>query len=360
MVRVAPRRDGNTVAKNITISEVAERSGVSISTVSRVLNRLHSGDPDVRERVLKAARELEYKPSEAARVLAGGGRRIGTLSLSYVMHSFIPFGTYYGDILRGAEEQAQRHENNLYFATAYHQLAALGAGSTPKGTSGEDIQGLISAGEIPMDFYEEVKKAGIPLVHINTYPEGEAADCIMCDNFAASYRVVRWLVELGHRRIACIGHGAATGYRVISTHERAMGYRQALFDAGVPFDPALVVVAEACLASHGQAAMERLLEVSPPPTAVFGVVDEVAVGAIQCARAKGLRVPQDLSVVGVNDLDIAEMCEPPLTTVRIFREEMGRVAVARLMELINNPGQRPTRIDVLCELVKRDSCGPAP
>ncbi len=349
------------MAKNVTITEVARRSGVSISTVSRVLNRQHSGEPQIRERVLKAARELEYTPSEAARLLAGGARRSGSLSMSYVMHSFIPFGTYYGDILRGAEEQAQRHENNLYFSTAYHQLAALGAGSTPKGTSGENIQGLISAGEIPMDFYQEVKKAGIPLVHINTYPEGEAVDCIMCDNFAASYRVVKWFVELGHRRIACIALGTGDpGLRTISTDERAMGYRQALFDAGLPFEPALVVWAEACLASHGHAAMERLLQVSPRPTAVFAVVDETAVGAIQCARAKGLRVPQDLSVVGVNDLDIAQMCDPPLTTVRIFREEMGRAAVARLVELINSPGERPRRIEVLCELVKRDSCGPAP
>jgi DNA-binding LacI/PurR family transcriptional regulator len=104
--------------------------------------------------------------------------------------------------------------------------------------------------------------------------------------------------------------------------------------------------------------MERMTQLSSRPTAVFGVVDELAVGAIQCAREVGLRVPEDLSVIGMNDLEMAQICDPPLTTVRIFREEMGRVAVKRLVELIQNPQQRARRIDVLCELVKRASCAP--
>lgn len=341
--------------KKITIETVASRAGVSISTVSRVLNQQHTGEPEIRKRVLKAAEELEYTPSAAARTLAGGGGRSASTSMSYVMHSFIPLRTYYGDILRGAEEEAQQRGYDLYFSTAYHQLAALGAGSVPKGISGESIRGVIFAGEIPADFYQEIKRAGIPLVHINAYPPGEAADCVMCDNFAASYRAIRWLVELGHRRIACI----ALSGRPPSTEERVMGYRQALFDAGIPFNPNLLQCAPFD-ARYWQEAMACLLQVSPRPTAVFGVTDEVAVGAIQCAKVHGLRVPEDLSVVGVNDLDIAQMCDPPLTTVRIFREEIGRVAVGRLMEIIQKPGGRPRRIDVLCELVMRQSCAAAP
>jgi len=89
---------------------------------------------------------------------------------------------------------------------------------------------------------------------------------------------------------------------------------------------------------------------------VFGVVDEVAVGAVRYARAAGLRVPEDLSILGVNDLDMAHLCNPPLTTIRIFREEIGRIGIQRLRELIKNPEQRPRRIDVLCELVVRESC----
>jgi len=277
--------------------------------------------------------------------------------MSFVMHSFIPLRTYGGDILRGAEKEARECGYALYFSTAYHNLGVLGRGAKPKGISGEAVRGLLYAGEVPADFYQEVKKAGIPLVHINSYPPGEAVNCIMCDNFAASYQAVRWLVELGHRRIACI----ACGYPAnISVQERVLGYRQALFDADIPFDPALFQRVDGYMPQDGYAAMELLLQVSPRPTAVFGTVDEVAVGAIQCVKAHGLRVPEDLSVIGVNDLDIAQMCDPPLTTVRIFREEIGRVAVGRLMEIIQKPGGRPRRIDVLCELVVRQSCAEAP
>lgn len=275
------------------------------------------------------------------------------MSMSFVMHSFIPLGTYGGDILRGAEEEARQHDYQLYFSTAYHNLGALGTGSKPRGIFGETLQGMIYVGEIPADFFREVKKVGIPVVHVNVYPPGEAVDCIMCDNFAASRLAVSWLVELGHRRIACI---ACEPGNNLSIEERMMGYRQALFDADIPFDPALLLRVDGYMLQHGYAAMERLLQIPFRPTAVFGTVDEVAVGVIQCAKAHGLRVPEDLSVLGVNDLDLAQMCDPPLTTVRIFREEMGRAAVQRLIEVIQNPGERPRRIDVLCELVKRSSC----
>jgi len=340
------------VNKIVTIDSVARRAEVSISTVSRVINHRHNGDLEIRKRVLKAVKELKYKPNEAARTLGGGGRSSASTSTSYVVHSFIPLGTYFGDVLRGAEQEAQRCGGNLYFSTAYHHLAVVGVGSGPKGIAGECIRGMLCAGENPLDFYQDLKRTGIPVVYINAYPPGEAVNSIMCDNFAASYRVGKWLVELGHRRIACIGISDKT----LSTEERVMGYRQALFDSGIPFKPALFGRAEGCTAPAGYKVMKRQLQVSPRPTAVFGVTDEIAVGAIQCAKAHGVRVPKDLSVVGVNDLDIAQMCDPPLTTIRIFREEMGRVAVGRLMDLIQQPEGRPKRIDVLCELVVRQSC----
>ena len=339
--------------KAITISDVAREAQVSISTVSRVLNRQHTGDIEVRERVLKIAERLDYKPNAAARSLAGGGD--ASRSMGFVMHSLIPLGTYFGDVLRGAEEEAQIQGYGLYFSTAYQSLGVLSTGSKPLGLSGKAVRGVIYTGVLPDDFYQEVHEAGIPLVLINTYSPGEIDDCVMCDNFSSSYRAVKWLVELGHRRIACIAGEAAN----ISTDERVMGYRQALMDSGIEFDSTLFYRAEDFLPQNGYEAMKCLVQASPRPTAVFGVVDEFAIGAIQCAREVGLRVPEDLSVLGMNDLKMAQICDPPLTTVRIFREEMGRVAVQRLVELMQNPQQRARRIDVLCELVKRSSCAPA-
>lgn len=344
-------------ARRATITDVARMAKVSISTVSRILNHQHTGSPEVRDRVNEVVQQLGYRPSSAARSLAGGS----TLkTMNFVMQSLLPLQTYFGDMLRGAEEYAHELGANLYFSTAHNHLGVLAKpGAKLKGFIGEAIQGLIFAGEMDEGFYAEVKRAGIPVVHLNAYPRGEVVNCVMCDNFTASYRAVRWLAGLGHRRIACISCGCTPVF-VPSVEERVMGYRQALLDEGIDLNPEWMTRADQYLIEDGYTATERLLQVSPRPTAIFGTIDEVAVGAIRCAKARGLRVPQDLSVVGVNDLEMARLCEPPLTTVRIFRQEIGRVGVRRLREILRHPDERPRRIDVLCEFVLRDSCGPPP
>ncbi|MFA6111566.1 MAG: LacI family DNA-binding transcriptional regulator [Candidatus Latescibacterota bacterium] len=344
-------------AKKATITDVARLASVSISTVSRILNHQHTGDPEVRDRVNEAVQQLNYRPSSAARSLAGGS----TLkTMNFVMQSLLPLETYFGDMLRGAEERAHELGANLYFSTAHNHLGILAKpGAKLKGFTGEAIQGLIFAGEMDQGFYHEIKRTGISVVHLNAYPRGETVNCVMCDNFAASYRVVRWLAGLGHRRIACINCGPPPVF-VPSIEERVMGYRQALLDEGIDLHPEWMFRAGEYSIEEGYAVTERLLQVSPRPTAIFGTIDEVAVGAIRCAKAHGLRVPQDLSVVGVNDLEMARLCEPPLTTVRIFRQEIGRVGVQRLREVLRNPEERPRRIDVLCEFVLRESCAAPP
>lgn len=343
--------------RKATITDVARLASVSISTVSRILNHQHTGDPEVRERVGVAVQQLGYRPSSAARSLAGGS----TLkTMNFVMQTLLPLQTYYGDMLRGAEERAHELGANLYFSTAHNHLGVLAKkGAKLKGFTGEAIQGLIFAGEMEEGFSAEVRRAGIPVVHLNAYPRDEVVNCVMCDNFTASYRVVRWLAGMGHRRIACISCGG-TSIFVPSIEERIMGYRQALIDEGLDLHPEWMIRADEYSIEGGYAVAERLLQVSPRPTAIFGTIDEVAVGAIRCAKAHGLRVPQDLSVVGVNDLQMARLCEPPLTTVRIFRPEIGRVGVQRLREVLRNPEERPRRIDVLCEFVLRDSCAAPP
>lgn len=346
------------MGRTVTIADVAAKARVSISTVSRVLNEQHTGAPEVRERVLSVAQALGYRPSSAARVLATGKGH--ARSMGFVMESYVPLGTYYGDILRGAEAEARREGYDLYFSTAYHNLAVLGQGSKPRDLYGQAVRGVVFAGEAPSGFHEAMTQAGIRVVHVNSYPAGYPVDCVMCDNFAASYRAVRWLLGLGHRDVACIGLPAQPERGVPpSIEERMMGYRQALADAGIACRDDLVEWGDS-LPEHGAAAMDRLARVRPRPTAVFATVDELAVGAIAQATRLGLAVPEDLSIMGVNDLEMARRTNPPLTTIRIPTEDMGRAAVQRALELMREPNQRPRRIEVLTELVTRGSCGAAP
>jgi len=331
-----------------TIADVAREASVSISTVSRVMNDKHTGDPEVRERVVKAAEGLQYHPSSAARALAG--RVVGAgMSMSFIMRSFVRLGTYYGDILHGAEEEARRRGFQLYFSTAYHNMGVMASHSIPKGISGEEVKGIIYGGDMPEDFLNEVKRAGLTAIHINSHPD-EPVNSVMCDNLPASHRAVTHLIEKGHRRIGCIAHRPGTR----STAERLAGYRLALVDAGIEVDQDLVARG-GLEPEDGRTAMEQLLKLMDRPTAIFGVVDEVAIGAMQLAKEKGLKVPDDMSFVGVNDLPMSTVCDPPLTTVRILRGDMGKAAVQRLFEVVRNPNDPPRRIDVLCEFVERGS-----
>lgn len=331
-----------------TIEDVARKAGVSTATVSRVMNGLHRGESAVKRRVLKVVKELNYRPHGIARRLATGT----TASMSFMMESSVPIGTYGGDILQGAEEEARNQGYNLYYSTNYGTLGAL-AHELPGEVLDRSIDGMIYVGEIQPELLERFRKLNTPLVLVNSLAPG--VECVMCDNLPSACRAVKYLIELGHRRIACIacGHGG-----VPSIEERVAGYRQALLNAGIPFEESLFYRQPRYDPAGGYEAMRRLIELPEPPTAVFGTIDEVAIGAMKYAKEAGFMVPDDISFVGVNDLDFTQFSDPPLTTVRIFRREMGRTAIRKLIELIKNPGKPPTRTDVLCEFVERVSCAP--
>jgi len=334
----------------VTIYDVAEEAGVSIATVSRVINGVHTGSLDTRQRVLNAAEELGYLPRSSIR-----RGRLGD-AMRFVMQPLIPLGSFYADILQGAEEEARAHNYDLYFSMADHSMGVLEPHSETKGFTEGPIAGIIYAGELPPELYARIKETSIPLVVVNAYLTGQQVDSVMCDNFQSAYRAVQYLIQLGHRRIACIGYPF---HGVTSVEERIYGYRLALQEAGISFEQGMMR-AKSSTVDGGYKAMKALSTLPEPPTAVFGVTDEIAIGAMKCAKEMGLRVPESISFVGVNDLEMAQHTEPPLTTVHIPRREMGRVAVRRLIELIQHLDIPRTRTDVLCTFVERASCARVP
>lgn len=194
----------------------------------------------------------------------------------------------------------------------------------------------------------------IPIVLVNNQHPGQFVHSVMIANFEASRDATRHLIQLGHTRIAYLGD--RFGYQ--SDTERFAGYREALDCAGIPFRPELV--------SHGDGkpeggyqAMKKLLSLPDPPTAVFCYNDMSALGALKAIREAGLRVPRDISLVGFDDLFIAEYSEPPLTTVRQPRRQMGRLAAEILLKLIQGAGAEEL-IRVPGELILRQSTAPPP
>ncbi len=334
-----------------TAEDVACLAGVSRTTVSLVLN----GAPDARisvetrQRVLEAAARLNYRPHAGARHLVRGRSEV----IAFVMRqtpdqvwadAFLP------QVLRGLSEALR--EANLHLL-----LFPLSPDQAPEETSRllqeRRVDGMILSGPRFEDReWLEHWAQETPVVLIG-HLAGSALPSVDVDNTAAAAMATRHLLRLGHRRIGLITN-APLSYT--ASYERWLGYRQALEEAGIPYDDALVAQGAFTPAS-GAAAMERLLQLPDPPSAVFVASDVVAFGALQAVRRRGLRIPQDLALVGFDDVPLSAYLDPPLSTVHLPAEDLGREAGRLLLRWMQ--GERPltASIRLATGLIIRQSCG---
>jgi LacI family transcriptional regulator len=329
---------------------VAKLAGVSQSTVSLVLNGVvgsRIGEKS-RRRVLDAARRLDYHPNASARSLVR--QRAGVLGLVLRQHSdFLGANAFLPRVIAGLTSVTVPAGYKLLVEPiedvtrpdAYIQLAreAHVDGMILSGVHTDDDQlRRLSERDFPVVLWGRLPGSDLPFVDV--------------DNRAAARTAVEHLISLGHRRIACITNGPATD---AASAARLDGYRDALEAAGLTFAAALVRYGDFEERS-GTEAMLELLALSPRPTAAFVASDEVALGAIKATRALGLRVPDDVALVGFDDLPISEFVDPALTTVRLPARAIGAQAGSMLIELITSNVEPESRF-LPTELVIRDSCG---
>jgi LacI family transcriptional regulator, repressor for deo operon, udp, cdd, tsx, nupC, and nupG len=332
-----------------TIRDVAEAAGVSIATVSRALHGLPRVSEATRQRVLTAAAELSYVASPSAASLASGQTNaIGVVA---------PFVNrwYFAAIVYSAEERLRKAGYDLL-------LYSLGtdARERHRAFSGtllrKRVDAVLVLGLQPTA--EEVaalSAVGGPVAIVGTEVPGWAS--VRIDDRAAACCAVRHLLDLGHRRIAYIG--GETDHPPLSAlpGDRRVGYRAELAAAGLP----LVGELEAdggFTVTGGRAAAQRLLSLAEPPTAMFAASDEMAMGAVQAARRAGVRVPQDLSVIGIDDHEMAELLD--LTTVAQPVVAQGVLAAEMILTALAEPEQPLPAVTVPTELVVRGTTGPAP
>jgi DNA-binding LacI/PurR family transcriptional regulator len=199
---------------------------------------------------------------------------------------------------------------------------------------------------------KEVVQSGIPCVVIWETLENSSLSFVGFNNFTAAYSMTEYLIQLNHRRLGLI-LGPYT--KVRRAKRRLEGYQAALRDRGLKVDPRMVIEKHPTL-QEGKEAMQKLLSMRHPPTAVFAASDMLAVGALAAAREKGLRVPEDVSVAGFDDIDFAAFTDPPLTTVRVPASQMGEMAVQVLMEMIEGNSREVKQISLDTELIVRGSC----
>lgn len=336
--------------RRITSQKVAERAGVSRTTVSFVLNDVDAQiSPETRQRVLQAAHELGYVPDAAARSLVSGRTHIlGLIICQPPDH--ITIDAYIHQVIYGLSEAGRERGfrvlleavENVSQPDAYiHMVRAKRIdGILLSGPRSDDNQlpGLIADG-FPIVLLGRLNHKSVSFVDI--------------DNGAAACQAVTHLAQLGHQRIGCITNGPLA---YTSATERLRGYRQALRQAGLPEDEALIGYGE-FEPESGYRAMQALLTLPVKPTAVFVASDVVAFGAMAAIRDAGGRVPEDMAIIGFDDVPMSRYFTPPLTTVRLPAVEQGRRGGEMLINLIEGKPVAESRLVLPTQLVIRQSCG---
>jgi LacI family transcriptional regulator len=343
------RRPDQKFRGRATIRDIADLAGVSIATVSRVLNDRPDVAPGTREQVMQVVREHGFSTNRGARALSSGRTGIVGLTLPLVNDA------YFGPILSGASEALYEQDMRIMLSPTLHEhdrevslMDRLSRGST---------DGAILI--LPEESTEELlhlQENGFPFVVVDPREAPPAGiPCVSAMHAAGAKLATEHLLELGHRHIGAIG-GAPGWY---ANDERMIGFRSALAAARLLPDPDLILYSDWSIPTGEQAA-EELLSRPDPPTAVFAFNDNAAIGLLNVARRRGLSVPGDISVVGFDDTFQATIVTPQLTTVRQPLAELGRLGVSLLMRLIEGQRLDAMRIELATTLVVRDSTGPAP
>jgi len=326
----------------VTMRDVARQAGVSVATVSRVLNESGPVGERTRARILQTADALRYVPNGTARSL--------TTSTTHMVGVLLPnlYGEFYSELIRGVEGAVRARGYHTLLSSVHDGPAELVAAL--RSLVGR-VDGLVvMAPDIAPDVLAANVPDGLPLVRIGGAAAGPGT--VGIDNEAGAAEMVRHLADLGHRRIALIG-GARGNADALA---RLAGYRRAVAELGLDADPGLVAEGDFTEQS-GHAAGQALLARPERPTAVFAANDSMAIGALRAFREAGLDVPGDVALAGFDDIPVAEYVTPALTSVHVPILEMGARAVDAALDAVASGSAPAAPIALSTRLVVRESCG---
>lgn len=335
----------------VTIYDVARKAGVGIGTVSRAINNSPQIKPETKERILAAIEELGYSPHTMAQRLAR--RHTGILA------AVMPFytGHFYQELLRGIQRSLSKYEYDLiiYFVDRQNKLNVY-LDRTLKEKRCDGV--LVISMDVPVEYIQRFAAAKLPLIVLDRWQSG--VDCVHVENEEGAYQATRYLISLGHRRIAMISGNQESK----PTRQRRRGYERALRSAHIAVDEGLFISADMVAgedsvllndgfnAEAGRKAMERLLRLQDgAPTAIFASSDILAVGAMKAAQEAGCRIPEDVQIIGFDDIELAGYLS--LTTMKQPMHEMGKLAIERIMEKIETKSDEIKQICLKTELVER-------
>ncbi|WP_274650462.1 catabolite control protein A [Paenibacillus humicola] len=330
----------------VTIYDVAREAGVSMATVSRVVNNNPNVKPQTRKKVFEAIERLGYRPNAVARGLASKKTTTVGVVIPDISNSI------FAEVARGIEDIANMYHYNIILCNADKkkdkEIRVINT------LLEKQVDGLVfMGGAVTDEHLQAFKTANVPIVLCATTDENGTIPSVDIDHEGAAFDAVQMLIRGGHKRIAMISgtlQDPANGYA------RFQGYKRALEAAGLPYDENLVRVGNYRYES-GAEAMKYFLELKDRPTAVFAATDEMAIGAIHCIQDSGLKVPDDISVISVDNSRMASMVRPQLTAVAQPMYDIGAVSMRLLTKLMKKESVDQAKVVLPHEIVSRQSVG---
>ena len=305
------------------IRDVAESAGVSIATVSRVINQEKKVSPDTKAKVEKAISDLNYQPNYLGRNLRRSETKMVLVILQNIANPF------YSKVVKGIEDIGHKHGYNT-------MICNTDSDSKRERSYLELLKNRLVDGVILMEPEIDGKELSeinqhFPVVQCCEYKEEVNVSHISIDNVAAGFTAVKHLIDQGHEKVGMI----SASNRLLSAKQREKGYKRALRQFGIDFDPDLIKYGSYGF-NGGLRSAQELLKSETKPTAIFAISDITAIGAIRGIKEKGLKVPEDIAVVGFDNTSIASMYDPKLTTISQPRYELGKITMEILLEQIQD------------------------
>ncbi|WP_068675221.1 LacI family DNA-binding transcriptional regulator [Oceanobacillus sp. Castelsardo] len=334
----------------VTLKDIAERVNVSVSTVSRVLNNTPTSiDEEIRNDIFNISRELGYKKHMKH---MEKNRNISEMQVGLILNNSKNKykDPYFSEIIYGIEQELMNQGLNIRFTLDEQELEGS---MLPSKFAGDDTA-IIVVGPINNSSLQALKEQVSVIISVGGIPS-ISIDYVTIDFIESAMMAVNHLLNLGHRNIAFIG-GNELSEGVITGESRYQGYEQALRNSNIPLKREWIKNGSFTV-NGGYQAMKEILSFGHLPTAIFIASDRMSYGAYKAIQEKGLTIPKDISIISFDDLEMSPFLNPPLTTVRVHKEELGRISVKLLSQRIMSEITLPLTTYLPTELIVRKSCG---
>ncbi len=331
-----------------TIKDIAEKAGVSIATVSYVINNTKSISPKTKERVEKTIKSLRYQPSKSARSLVTG--KTGNIGFILTDDHFLRTEPFYTKIFLGTEFEARIEGYYILLTSIKKDFDKKD--KLPRFVLNKSVEGIIVAGKIPHSLIDRLSTYKIPTVFVDYVPPHNGYPLVLIDNIDGGLQATNHLIQQGHKKIAYI----SSDIEHPSFADRLTGYKQALEHAGLPVRSNLIYTSS--VFEGRQAGIDlaaRVFSKNKDVTAVFAGNDALAIGAMHYLKSNGFKIPDDVSVIGFDGIEADLLLDPPLSTISVPKIELGVEALKLLTNTLKNKKSLPKKVVVPVELTVRKS-----